>query len=217
MLTEWLLQQSNTPSSDIDVIIFDAPALDEGPDTIALAPVTDGTVLVIEAGKERPEALNKAQGTLQRLGSPIIGVVVNRQRAKHRTYFYANHLQQVTVSAETSRMSAASKYPIVQTRTNPLKAQPETSSSARVQQLIGESFNGDTAPQATLSIPHTPDATKVNIPDIPDATSAPLYPSQTNDSWISDDQGPYHYTFPSISIQTQTNGSWISDDQEGQL
>lgn len=192
VLTERLLRQSSSSSlaslssDEIDIIIFDAPALDQGPDTIALAPATDCTVLVVEAGKERPEALLRVQATLQRLGSPIVGVVVNRQQAKHRTYYYANHLQQVTVSAETSHIRAASKYPILQTRTNPLKAQPETPPPAHVQQLIGASFDGDTAPRATLSIPHIPGATKVNAPDKLDVM---LDPPQTNGSWPSDDQG----------------------------
>ncbi len=195
-LAEWLLRHNDAPSSemvsgDIDIIIFDAPALEEGATTIALAPVTDSTVLVIEAGKERPEALAKAQTTFQRLGSPIIGVVVNRQQTKHRTYFYANHPQQVAVSADSSHTSSASKYPVLQTRTIPFKELTETPLPAHDPVAIEAPYNDNTIriPRAIMAISHAPDAAKVNVADAPDATLAYPAPSQTNGSRPSDNQG----------------------------
>jgi succinoglycan biosynthesis transport protein ExoP len=86
----------------VDIIIFDTASLQEGADTVTLAPITDSTVLVVEAGKEQYETLNKAQATLQRLGSPVLGVIVNRQTAKHRSYFYADYLHKNTIATESS-------------------------------------------------------------------------------------------------------------------
>lgn len=74
----------------IDYIIFDSLSLEEGNDAIALAAMTDGSVLVTEAGKAHKEMLDRARATLQRLGSSIIGIVVNRQKTRHNSYFYAS-------------------------------------------------------------------------------------------------------------------------------
>lgn len=79
----------------LDYILFDAPSLKESADPIALTVVADYTVLVVEAGKEHAEALNKAGAVFQRLDSPVVGVVINRQTARHRPYFYVeNYWQQ---------------------------------------------------------------------------------------------------------------------------
>jgi capsular exopolysaccharide synthesis family protein len=77
----------------IDYIIFDTSSLKASADPVALTSVADYTVLVVQAGKERGEALNKAAAIFQRLGSPVLGVIVNRQSAKHQSYIYANKVQ----------------------------------------------------------------------------------------------------------------------------
>jgi hypothetical protein len=69
---------------------------------MVLAPLTDATLLVVEAGKEQRETLEKARAMLQRLGAPILGVAINRQQAKHRSYFYVDHSQGSPVRAEES-------------------------------------------------------------------------------------------------------------------
>lgn len=95
-LLKWLLLQPATIGNRqvphlIDMIIFDAPPLGEGSEAVLLASITEATVLVIEAGKVQREALHMARTTLQKIGSPILGVVINRQQAKYRSYFYINH------------------------------------------------------------------------------------------------------------------------------
>ena len=127
MFMDWLLQPQqamtgHTLPSVVDIVLFDAPSLEQGANTIALAPVTDGAVLVVEAGKERAEDINKAQATLQRLGTAVIGVVINRQQAKHRSYIYAANVQQVVTPAST----LPAKYPAIQTRKPVFAALPET-------------------------------------------------------------------------------------------
>jgi Mrp family chromosome partitioning ATPase len=133
-LTTWLMQQ---PMGVLDLILIDAPALESGSTSIALAPVTEGTILVIEAGKVRAEDLVRAQATLQRLGSPILGVVVNRQKASHRPYFYAGFPRHDDAAAE--RWATES---VVLTPT-PSPARPGTNMVMSVRQADVPSLDGD--------------------------------------------------------------------------
>ncbi|GCE18520.1 cellulose synthase operon protein YhjQ/BcsQ [Dictyobacter kobayashii] len=72
----------------IDVIIFDTAPLEEGSLTQSLAAVADTSVLVIQARQTQPEQLNKAAKLLEQLQAPILGVVVNKRKARHYPYFY---------------------------------------------------------------------------------------------------------------------------------
>jgi capsular exopolysaccharide synthesis family protein len=104
-LVHWLLHAGG---GVVDYIIFDASSLKEGADPVTLTAFTDHTVLVADAGKERGELLNKAGAIFQQVGSPVFGVIINRQTPKHRPYFYVEHAQQSAVFAEPSPMKAAS-------------------------------------------------------------------------------------------------------------
>jgi capsular exopolysaccharide synthesis family protein len=132
-LLDWLLQEQesssgNTVSSPIDIIVFDTPALDEEADTVILAPLCDSSILVIEAGKERKEALQKAQMTLKRLGAPILGVVINRQKASHHSYFYINQPQPDVFS------DSPVKYPLGQKPLPPVRTAPKFPASRSASQ-----------------------------------------------------------------------------------
>ncbi|MDQ2713691.1 MAG: Wzz/FepE/Etk N-terminal domain-containing protein [Chloroflexota bacterium] len=105
----------------VDVILFDAPALQEEADAMALALLCDSAVLMVDAAKERKEALKKAEATLQRLGAPILGVVVNRQKAAHRPYLYINQLAQNTTHEEKSAAEPLMKYPVLKPVRGPFK------------------------------------------------------------------------------------------------
>src|SRR6266516_5001786 len=95
---------SMVSTDTVDIIIFDAPVLNEGVDAIALASVTDYSILVVDAGKERNETVTKAGAAFQELGSPMLGVVVNRQTARHRPYFYIDDRNQKTVPARKAAL-----------------------------------------------------------------------------------------------------------------
>lgn len=90
LLLSWLLGQ-RTALPVLDFILFDTPALKNHADTLALASVVPATLLVIEAGKEREEAVMAAEETLRRIGAPILGVVINRQTARHHSSIYARN------------------------------------------------------------------------------------------------------------------------------
>src|SRR5581483_10014156 len=123
-LLKWLLLQPTTISNRqvphlIDMIIFDASPIGEGSEAILLAPITDATVLVVEAGKAQRELLHTARTALQKVGSPVLGVVVNRQQAKYRSYFYVDRIDRRyanlhdDITATDELMKLSSELPII--------------------------------------------------------------------------------------------------------
>jgi succinoglycan biosynthesis transport protein ExoP len=105
-LMHWLLgrtnglNQSQESSGVMDYVIFDAPSLKEGADPVTLTSFSHTTLLVAEAGKERSEDVDRAGAVFQKLGSPVLGVVINRQTRNHRPYFYVEHTQEASLPAE---------------------------------------------------------------------------------------------------------------------
>ena len=88
----------------IDLIILDTPPMLEGSITQALTLIADASLLVITAAQESPEAVNRAGATLQRLKAPVLGVIINKCRPRHRPYFYIgryNHNHQATRQRST--------------------------------------------------------------------------------------------------------------------
>ncbi|HZO73292.1 MAG TPA: Wzz/FepE/Etk N-terminal domain-containing protein [Ktedonobacteraceae bacterium] len=123
-LLKWLLLQPTTISNRqvphlIDMIIFDASPIGEGSEAILLAPITDATVLVVEAGKAQRELLHTVRTALQKVGSPVLGVVVNRQQAKYRSYFYVDRIDRRyanlhdDITATDELMKLSSELPII--------------------------------------------------------------------------------------------------------
>lgn len=169
MLLEWLLRAEQTGPCAIDIIILDTCALTMGADTVALAPFTDSTVLVIEAGKERGETLNKAQAMLQRLGSPILGVVINRHKAKHRTYFYAEYNRRNAALADSTLVNSPVESPLL---TAPILS-PEVSSLLSAAQETQSSIKGYSVTRQTTSSIHRPlEDVVMSLPELQ------LHPSQ---------------------------------------
>lgn len=113
-LVTWLLQlpaEGEEPIQKlIDIIIFDTPALLEGADATALALLCDSTVLVVEAARERKDILKKASASLRRLGAPVLGIVVNRQKPGHRPYLYIDRTSQEMSADEKNAGESPTKY-----------------------------------------------------------------------------------------------------------
>lgn len=97
-LTQRLLRSPegahNVMGGFVDYILFDGSSLQEGADPVAVASATNYTLLVAEAGKEQGETLNKAGAIFRKLASPVLGVIITRQSATHRPYFYVENVQQ---------------------------------------------------------------------------------------------------------------------------
>lgn len=118
-VTTWLLQKPGKASGAIqesspaiDIIVFDSPALLEDADVQTLALLCDSSILVINAAQERKETLQKAEILLERLGAPILGVVVNRQKATHRPYLYIRQPDQDNALGHSTGR-AQGKYPLL--------------------------------------------------------------------------------------------------------
>jgi protein-tyrosine kinase len=64
---------------EFDFVIIDAPPLTRYADAIAIGQLTDGLVLVLEAGSTRREAAQIAAATLRSSKIPILGAVLNKR------------------------------------------------------------------------------------------------------------------------------------------
>src|SRR5581483_6375284 len=103
-------EENGSSQKLIDLIIFDTPALLDEADATVLALLCDSSLLVVEAAKERKEALQKANAALQRLGAPVLGVVVNRQKAGHRSYLYPSFSAQEDQRETGSAVETSTRY-----------------------------------------------------------------------------------------------------------
>jgi Mrp family chromosome partitioning ATPase len=63
-----------------DFVIIDAPPLAHYPDATTLGKLSDGVVLVVEAGSTRRRAASKAVEDLRNSGVETLAVVLNKQR-----------------------------------------------------------------------------------------------------------------------------------------
>ena len=62
-----------------DYILIDCPALKEGRDVFSLAPLVDGVILVVEAGKTRTEQILHAERSLDFARGKLIGHILNKR------------------------------------------------------------------------------------------------------------------------------------------
>jgi len=77
----WLFQQ------DYDWVIFDTPPVLTVTDPLALAPRTDGVLLVAEGKRSRRDMLAKSRSALETVGARIIGIAVNKLDARAEGYY----------------------------------------------------------------------------------------------------------------------------------
>ena len=71
-----------------DVVLFDSAPVLALTDASVLAAQSDGTLLVVEAGKTQPALAKEAAERLRRLGVHIVGVTLNRLQPGYRSYDY---------------------------------------------------------------------------------------------------------------------------------
>ena len=65
---------------NFEYIIIDAPPVLEHPETLSLAKLTDGVLLVVKANMTRQEVISQAKQQLQAAGVNVLGVVLNERR-----------------------------------------------------------------------------------------------------------------------------------------
>ncbi len=62
-----------------DYILIDCPALKEGRDVFSLAPLVDGIILIVEAGKTRTEQICHAERSIDFARGKLIGHILNKR------------------------------------------------------------------------------------------------------------------------------------------
>ncbi|MFG2824442.1 polysaccharide biosynthesis tyrosine autokinase [Kitasatospora sp. NPDC048365] len=71
-----------------DTVVVDSAPLLPVADTVGLAPIVDGTVLVVRAGRTPRERVQAAVGALRSVGAPILGGVLSMAKLKSEGYGY---------------------------------------------------------------------------------------------------------------------------------
>ncbi len=75
-------------SKGADLVVFDTAPIMAATDTVVMAPVVDGTMLVLEAGKTRIPAARQSLESLNRVGGRVLGAVLNKLPRNGRSYYY---------------------------------------------------------------------------------------------------------------------------------
>jgi succinoglycan biosynthesis transport protein ExoP len=79
-------------ANEYDLVVLDSPPLLGFPEPLQMAASVDGVVMVALAGRTNRKALGSAVGTLKRLRSNIVGIVLNEVRADSSdNYYYHYH------------------------------------------------------------------------------------------------------------------------------
>jgi Mrp family chromosome partitioning ATPase len=73
-----LTSLSDRARSSFGLVLFDAPAIGAYPDSLALARICDGVVLVAESDETRISALSYAREQIADVGGSVAGVILNR-------------------------------------------------------------------------------------------------------------------------------------------
>ncbi|MBX9739653.1 MAG: P-loop NTPase [Beijerinckiaceae bacterium] len=63
-----------------NIVIVDMPPMSESNDAVAMAPLLDGVILVIEAGRTKVEEVAQAIDALEHVKTHVLGTVINKQR-----------------------------------------------------------------------------------------------------------------------------------------
>jgi Mrp family chromosome partitioning ATPase len=88
---------------EADFVIIDTPPVATVTDGLVLAPKLDGVVLVVESGRSPSASLQYAIRRLQQSKARILGVVLNKSRAKRNAYGYYSYGPETSEKAATGR------------------------------------------------------------------------------------------------------------------
>ena len=76
---------------EYDYVVFDTPPLMSVSDGAVLASQADGILIVISPGKLRREIARHTKELLDRIGTPVLGCVLNGVEPSHSNYYYYYH------------------------------------------------------------------------------------------------------------------------------
>jgi capsular exopolysaccharide synthesis family protein len=78
-------------AAEADYVLMDSSPILLIPDNMYIAAAADGIVLVVAAGQTRPRDLLRAKEIVERAGTPILGVVLNRMPVKQLNSYYKQY------------------------------------------------------------------------------------------------------------------------------
>jgi capsular exopolysaccharide synthesis family protein len=78
-------------SDGADYVLLDSSPILLIPDNLYMAAAADGVVLVVSIGSTRPRDLVQAKSILERAGTPVIGVALNRAPLKQLNSYYKQY------------------------------------------------------------------------------------------------------------------------------
>jgi len=87
-LTEVLVSME----AEADYILIDSSPILLVPDNLYIASAADGVLLVVDAGSTRPRELLKTKEAIERTGTPIVGVILNRAPLRQTNYYYKQYM-----------------------------------------------------------------------------------------------------------------------------
>ncbi len=78
-------------ADEVDYVLMDSSPILLIPDNLYMAAAADGILLVVSVGQTRPRDVVRAKAVLERAGTPIVGVVLNRTPLKHLNSYYKQY------------------------------------------------------------------------------------------------------------------------------
>jgi Mrp family chromosome partitioning ATPase len=85
---EWARSRVAAVSSLYDWVILDGPPVLESPESVDIAALADGVVLVVQAGVAKRPVVARAAELLRRGGARVLGTVLNRRRLEIPEFIY---------------------------------------------------------------------------------------------------------------------------------
>ena len=76
----------DTAREEYDYVLIDTPPVMPVTDAAALSTKTDGVMLVVPSGFDRPELVQTAKDRLERAGAHILGCILNKVKVHHGRY-----------------------------------------------------------------------------------------------------------------------------------
>ena len=89
--TDRLPKILSSMSDEADYVLMDTSPILLIPDNLYMAAAADGIVLVVAVGQTRPRDLVRTKAILDRAGTPVVGVVLNRTPVKHLNAYYKQY------------------------------------------------------------------------------------------------------------------------------
>ena len=91
MGTQRLTKILGDMSDEADYVLMDSSPILLIPDNLYMAAASDGIVLVVAVGQTRPRDLLKTKALLDRAGTPVLGVVLNRTPVNQLNSYYKQY------------------------------------------------------------------------------------------------------------------------------